>query len=268
VGQLLGADPDQLCELGGRMDSSADQVEHIAAGITALLSFSRWEGSDGERFRSEWNGSLRSRLTAVAGALRECGTTLRQNAAEQTDASRAEDGLREKLNLALGVTTVLADMAGLAGLVPRDMAAKLPKVVRGLAFNDLEKYLPDAKAAVKVFDGVGVGLNVVGGLLDVNEAMHAEPGADAKHKWIDVAFDGAATAASAAAFFPPAAPFVPAALVLIDGAHLLYDHPELPGQVVGAVGQGIASGVSAAEHAADAAEKVISGGVHAALSWL
>ena len=269
MGQLLGADPDELKEMGSRMDSSADQVDHLTAGITALLSFTRWEGADGARFRSEWNGRLRGQLNTVAAALRECGNTLRDNATQQADASKADEGLAGVLSLALGITTVLGDVAALSDRVPKDFVAKLPQWVRGLAFNPVT----DVKVAEKVFTGVGVGLNVVGGIIDANDALHAEPGsADAFHKWVDVGLDGAATIAAAAEFFPPAVPFATVALLGIDAAHLLYDDPELPGQMLNAAAQGTEAVVSAVGHAgqaaADAAESVISGGAHAVLSWL
>jgi uncharacterized protein YukE len=263
VGQLLGADPDQLKDLGGQMDSSADQIEHVAAGITTLLSFSRWEGADGERFRSEWNGSLRAKLTAAAAAMRVCGTALRRNATEQTDASTAEDGLARALNLSLGITAVLSDLAALSDRVPKDLVAKLPQWVRGLAFDPAT----GSKVAEKAFMGLGVGLNAIGTVLDYSEAERSEPGtADSFNKWADVWFDGAATVAAAAEFIPGAQPFATVGLAVIDVGHLVYDDiaavdPELPSEVVSAVGQ-------AGKKAVDAAESVISGGVDAVLGWL
>lgn len=264
VGQQLGADPDELRELGGRMDSSADQVDHVTAAITALLSFSRWEGADGERFRSEWHGRLRGQLSAAAAAMRDCGSTLRDNAAQQTDASTAgEDGVALSLSLGLGIATVLGDVAALYDRVPKDVVAKLPQWVRGLAFDPVT----ESKVAEKAFMGLGVGLNAVGAALDIRDAMKAEPGsADSFNKSVDVGFDLAATAASAVEFVPGAEPVATVALLGIDAVHLAYDdivavNPELPSEVVSAVGQ-------AGKKAVDAAESVISGGVHAVLSWL
>ncbi|MFC0436446.1 WXG100 family type VII secretion target [Kutzneria buriramensis] len=267
MGQQLGADPDELRDLGGRMDSSADQVDHVTAGITALLSFSRWEGADGERFRSEWHGRLRGQLSAAAAAMRDCGSTLRDNAAQQTDASKAEDG-GVALSLGLGIATVLGDVAGMSERASKDLVAKLPKWVRGLAFNPVA----DAKAAKVAFAGLGAGLNAVGMALDIGDAARTEPGsADSFNKWADVGFDGAATLASTAevaamAELIPGAQPIATAILAIDAVHLVYDDvvavdPELPSEVVSAVGQ-------AGKKAVDAAESVISGGAHAVLSWL
>jgi uncharacterized protein YukE len=267
VGQLLGADPDGLRELGDRMDSSADQVDHLTAGIAALMSFSRWEGADGERFRSEWEGRLRGQLSAVAAAMRDCGKTLRDNAAQQNDASKAEDGALA-LSLGLGIATVLGDVAALSDRVSKDIVAKLPKWVRGLAFDPVT----EAKAGEVAFAGLGAGLNAVGMALDINDAKKAEPGsADSFNKWADVGFDGAAVVASTAevaamAELIPGAQPIATAILAIDAAHLLYDDvvaldPEFPREVVSGVEQ-------AGKKAADAAESVISGGVHAVLSWL
>jgi uncharacterized protein YukE len=267
VGQLLGADPDELRDLGARMDSSADHVDHVAAGIMALLSSSRWEGADGERFRSEWHGKLRGQLTAASAAMRDCGRALRENVVQQTDASEAAGGI-DKLSLALCMTTVLADMAAMSDRVSKDVVAKLPKLVRGLAFDPHGV----SKVAKTAFQGLGAGLNAVGTVLDFTAARQAEPGSsDAFNKWVDFGFDGVSTfgtlagVAAAAELIPGAQPIATAVLV-IDVAHLAFDEiaavdPELPGQVVSTV-------ADAGKKAVDAAESVISGGVHAALSWL
>lgn len=268
MGQLLGADPDQLRDLGSKMDGSADQIDHVAAGITALLSFSRWEGADGERFRSEWNGPLRAKLTAAASAMRECGTTLRDNAAQQVKASDAEGG-SSVLSLVHSGLDALDALAKLAEDMPSDIAAKLPQVVRGLAVDPMKA----PEWGESAFMGLEVVLGAVSTAVDISEAMNAEPGSkEATTKRVDAVFDGASTVAAAAEFIPGAEPVATGALVVINLAHFGYDlveaNPELPGQVLSTVAQGVAAGVSGAERAAHAAETVISGGVHAALSWL
>lgn len=281
MGQLLGADPDELRELGGRMGSSADRVDHVMANITALLSTSRWEGGDGERFRSVWNGRLRGLLMAASASMRECGKTLLENVAQQEDASRGDGGTSRgkddsaPLETVLGVVTVLSDLAGVASKVPDKLVAGLPKLVRGIAFDDVD--VP--KWASTAFDRVGFGLGLVSTALDVKKAFDAEPGTkDATTKWVDVAFDGAATVVGALEFvpFPPLELGAAIGLTVIDAAHLGYDivqdHPELPGQIAqGAekVTETVVSVVgNAGKTAVDAAESVISGGVHAVLGWL
>jgi hypothetical protein len=83
----LGADVAQLDALSRRFGSEAVRLDGAAATITALVRGVGWIGPDADRFRADWSGTLRPRLSSIAEVLRDQGRTLTDQARQQRQAS-------------------------------------------------------------------------------------------------------------------------------------------------------------------------------------
>lgn len=86
---MVGADPDQLRQLGQLMKDKSRLFEQAAVETTAALGRGAWRGADADRFRAEWNTDLRGRLTSVGLQLSTAADTLKKEAEEQERASEA-----------------------------------------------------------------------------------------------------------------------------------------------------------------------------------
>ncbi|GGS54270.1 hypothetical protein [Actinokineospora fastidiosa] len=92
MGEMLGADPDQLDRLGVALAGLADQVDGIRCEVNSLLGRTVWLGRDGDTFRADWQGRWSHLLVAVAAAGREGAGALRNNAVQQRVASGGDGG--------------------------------------------------------------------------------------------------------------------------------------------------------------------------------
>jgi hypothetical protein len=93
MGQMVGADPEQLDTLGNQMSTSADRLDSIRGEISALLSHSHWDGPDADDFRNLWHHRLSALMSAAAHATRDGAHTLHTNATQQREASSADGGM-------------------------------------------------------------------------------------------------------------------------------------------------------------------------------
>lgn len=83
----IGADPDELKALVGRVEALGRQLERSGSSIDTTLRRTRWHGRDAERFRSVWSGQHRSAITRAATDCVRVSEVLSRNADEQVLAS-------------------------------------------------------------------------------------------------------------------------------------------------------------------------------------
>ncbi|GAB3141266.1 hypothetical protein GCM10027290_13640 [Micromonospora sonneratiae] len=86
---LIGMDPHAAKQLAKRIATAAEALQQQAAGMTAAVSQVPWRGPVAERFRSDWHNAALPNLTRVITELRESGSRLTAEAAEQEGASSA-----------------------------------------------------------------------------------------------------------------------------------------------------------------------------------
>ena len=88
-----GAEPDRLREIGGRLATGADQLDHVGEEGTALLGVlvQSWAGPDLESFSASWPGA-RQAIAQATETLRSMSGQLERDAADQERASEAGGG--------------------------------------------------------------------------------------------------------------------------------------------------------------------------------
>ncbi|HEV7184707.1 MAG TPA: hypothetical protein VGN33_09430 [Leifsonia sp.] len=86
---MFGANVDELNALAIAMDQAAVQLLTTRQSVGAKVQQTSWTGPDADRFRSDWSASNNSRLASAARLLNDAASSLRNNAAEQTQASAA-----------------------------------------------------------------------------------------------------------------------------------------------------------------------------------
>lgn len=70
------------------MDQHAAEVAEVVAGVTRELEDALWMGPDGDRFRTDWQGTFRGQLEGVVASLQDNATQLRTYADRQEQVSR------------------------------------------------------------------------------------------------------------------------------------------------------------------------------------
>ena len=298
MGQMVGADPEQLDALGNRMSASADRLDSIRGEVTSLLAHSHWDGPDADDFRHTWHHRLSPTLHTAAHATRDASHTLHTNATQQREASSGDGGTGvfvgagggdSLLDALHGVADVyhLADMPltwlgglGLASATVSTLAAKanLPGWLTTLTVAEADN-LPNLGRIAPFLEKVGRGvdgLGVVVSGVDLAYNLAKDPGSAASLKAeADVAF-GVATFAVASAC-PPAG----LALFLAQqGVDYWIDHnPEQAqaiqhgvvnaAKVVADTAMTVAHAeLQAAERVVDAGKVIVDGGVNAIKGFL
>lgn len=89
---FYGADVGQLRELAKAADRAANLLSTKALSLQNQIMAAPWKGSDGERFRHEWNANHRPGLDRVVSSLRNNARILLQNADEQERSSASATG--------------------------------------------------------------------------------------------------------------------------------------------------------------------------------
>ena len=85
----LGADVEELDRLARKFDEEAQQISQATQQISSQVQSTWWKGSDADRFKSEWNSNYASQLRKIAEALKQVGSTVRKQAAQQRQTSGA-----------------------------------------------------------------------------------------------------------------------------------------------------------------------------------
>lgn len=70
---MIGADPDQLIQLGSIMARQREVVEGIVSLVSSNLADTLWSGPARQTFESEWQSSFRVALTRLGEAFEMAG---------------------------------------------------------------------------------------------------------------------------------------------------------------------------------------------------
>ena len=83
----LGADVDQLDSLATRFNNVADEIDGMVNQLGSQIHSAWWQGTDADRFRSDWDGQYRSNLQTVSNRLRDTAGIVTQQANQQRTTS-------------------------------------------------------------------------------------------------------------------------------------------------------------------------------------
>lgn len=90
---MIGADVGELRSAAKVLTQQSDQLQSTLKSLNSAASnVAMWRGPDGDRFRAEWKSQSASYLSNAIAALRDGADTLRRNADQQEQASRAGTG--------------------------------------------------------------------------------------------------------------------------------------------------------------------------------
>lgn len=87
---FVGADIAQLEALAAEFGRRAEQLEQLTTTIHSRVYDTvgqHWSGNDADQFRNSWDGEYRKSLNLVIASLKQAQSAVRQNAAEQRQAS-------------------------------------------------------------------------------------------------------------------------------------------------------------------------------------
>lgn len=84
---VLGMDIEQVISLATSMQSNAESIESATSALTAQIDSTQWMGQDQTTFRNDWDSIYRPQLNNVVQALQDRCNHLRQEAAQQQQAS-------------------------------------------------------------------------------------------------------------------------------------------------------------------------------------
>ena len=85
---LYGADVESLRQLAQTFNNKSQVLANdVNLALKALVSATDWQGSDGDKFKDDWDSVLAPQLRNAAQALAQAGWDLNRNADEQEQAS-------------------------------------------------------------------------------------------------------------------------------------------------------------------------------------
>lgn len=85
---LYGADVESLRQLAQTFNNKSQVLDNdVNLALKALVSATDWQGSDGDKFKDDWDSVLAPQLRNAAQALAQAGWDLNCNADEQEQAS-------------------------------------------------------------------------------------------------------------------------------------------------------------------------------------
>ena len=77
---FYGADVAQLRRLAQDLANDANRLDQLGQQLGSSIASSPWKGLDGERFRSDWNGTHARVLRAAAAGIPSASKALLQKA--------------------------------------------------------------------------------------------------------------------------------------------------------------------------------------------
>ncbi len=98
-----GADPEALDQLAAQLGNWATSLAQQKALLEAHLHSAPWHGQDADEFRLAWHNRLSPTIAVAVGALHNAQTSLRQNAAQQREASGVSGGVATVAHSATGM---------------------------------------------------------------------------------------------------------------------------------------------------------------------
>lgn len=85
---LYGADVESLRQLAQTFNNKSQVLDNdVNLALKALVSATDWQGSDGDKFKDDWDSVLAPQLRNAAQALAQAGWDLNRNADEQEQVS-------------------------------------------------------------------------------------------------------------------------------------------------------------------------------------
>ena len=88
-----GADVESLRQLAQTFNNKSQVLDNdVNLALKALVSATDWQGSDGDKFKDDWDSVLAPQLRNAAQALAQAGWDLNRNADEQEQASGGGGG--------------------------------------------------------------------------------------------------------------------------------------------------------------------------------
>ncbi|HEU5332753.1 MAG TPA: WXG100 family type VII secretion target [Actinocrinis sp.] len=266
---MIGADPDQLDALSGRMGTAARRLGEIRGELDSALRRFEWEGGDAAEFHDEWATRLAPLVVAAVSALDDAAKSLTANARQQREAS-GDPGSSGAPPL---LTLVAAGAGGSAVFgalkTVNNVSSKADLLISVAEQTKLDDHIPGLGVADHALGGIGLAIDGV----TLIHGLATDPhGRDTYNAEVETAIDATSMAVSIAC--PPAGIAVAAAGFVYED--VLEKHfPDLSKNIVDGVGAAATAVgktyVDAAEtdlKAADAAGRVISSGVHGVLSHI
>ena len=90
---VYGADVESLRQLAQTFNNKSQVLDNdVNLALKALVSATDWQGSDGDKFKDDWDSVLAPQLRNAAQALAQAGWDLNRNADEQEQASGGGGG--------------------------------------------------------------------------------------------------------------------------------------------------------------------------------
>ena len=90
---LYGADVESLRQLAQTFNNKSQVLDNdVNLALKALVSATDWQGSDGDKFKDDWDSVLAPQLRNAAQALAQASWDLNRNADEQEQASGGGGG--------------------------------------------------------------------------------------------------------------------------------------------------------------------------------
>ena len=90
---LYGADVESLRQLAQTFNNKSQVLDNdVNLALKSLVSATDWQGSDGDKFKDDWDSVLAPQLRNAAQALAQAGWDLNRNADEQEQASGGGGG--------------------------------------------------------------------------------------------------------------------------------------------------------------------------------
>jgi uncharacterized protein YukE len=76
----MGADTEQLHNLGAKLKSQMEVIDTLTATVTSALSNTIWEGPARERFEGDWHNSFSPALRNLKDAFQAAGSECQNRA--------------------------------------------------------------------------------------------------------------------------------------------------------------------------------------------
>ncbi len=90
---VYGADVESLRQLAQTFNNKSQVLDNdVNLALKSLVSATDWQGSDGDKFKDDWDSVLAPQLRNAAQALAQAGWDLNRNADEQEQASGGGGG--------------------------------------------------------------------------------------------------------------------------------------------------------------------------------
>ncbi|MUK01721.1 hypothetical protein GM708_07100 [Vibrio cholerae] len=277
---MIGADPTALRALAQTMSVSGISLSTIDQQVSAVLGRVGWQGQDAQRFRSEWNSSIRPKLQDSASLLREKSRVLLADADEQDTASDQGGGANGQSPAGGGGTgaagqnqdTLLETLAGWGGDLgawPPFQLGALATSTAGFGAERLLNAMRNANLltttlgqmpevgyirgtqslnALRIAGNAAAGLGILTGAAQAYEGFQSGDGHAVADGTITAILAGGSIAPT------PAAPFFAAASLVWAGAQILSGDVPVTERITDFAGDAVDTLGEAGESVSDAAE--------------